>query len=193
MKRVAIYVRVSTNEQNTDLQKRELKEFALARGFTVFRIYEDHGKTGTNDKREMLKALICDGRARKFDVVCVWKLDRLFRSLTHLVTLLQLWNELGIEFVSIKDSIDLTTAQGRLMLHLLGAFSEFEAALIRERVRAGVANARAKGKRLGRPTRHQPSKIKQLRAQGMSYRAIQRATGAPLGSISRVIKSERKT
>lgn len=186
VQRVGVYVRVSTQDQSCELQSRELTEYARARGWEVVQVYEDKA-TGTNANRPLLKALIEDSRQRRIDVVLVWKLDRFARSLKDLVVMLQELGDLGVAFVSLRDNIDLSTATGRLMMHLLGAFAEFEASLIRERVRAGIRNAQAKGKRLGRPQKHDPAEIRRLRAQGLSYRAISKQMGVPMGTITQAL------
>jgi DNA invertase Pin-like site-specific DNA recombinase len=183
-KKVGIYCRVSTLDQQTDLQIRELTEYVAARGWTVYRLYEDKA-TGTNKNRPMLKELLRDARARKFDVVLVWKLDRFARSLKDLITMLQELTELGIDFVSQKDQIDLTTAAGRLMVHIIGAFAEFEAAIIKERVMAGIKAARDKGKHLGRPKLRDDAAIARLRAEGVSIRKIAALLGLSAGAIQR--------
>lgn len=173
-KNVAVYVRVSTQEQSTDLQLSDLKKYIEARGLSLYSIYEDKA-TGTNDKRPNLKKLLEDARKRKFDIVLCWKLDRFFRSLKDLVNTLQYLTDCGIQFISYKDNIDLTTATGRLMVHILAAFGEFEASLIKERVVAGLNNARRKGVRLGRPKKQCPvDKILELRRTGASIREISR-------------------
>lgn len=170
-KRIALYVRVSTSDQSTELQLRELNQFTQARGWTTIKVYKDKA-TGTNGNRPLLKQLLSDARQRKIDVVIIWKLDRLFRSLKNLISTLQEFTELGVDFISLKDNIDLTTSSGRLMMHMLGAFAEFEASLIKERVKAGLRNAKAKGKRLGRPQLRNDAQIMEMRAQGKTIRQI---------------------
>ena len=120
-KRIGIYLRVSTQDQATELQRNEIQKFLDARGWTTTFIYEDKA-TGTNGNRTAFKKLMADARQRKVDVVICWKLDRLFRSLKDLISTLQEFNELGIDFISLKDNIDLTTSAGRLMLRIIGAF-----------------------------------------------------------------------
>jgi len=188
-KRIAVYLRVSTADQSTELQSREIKAYIAARGWNDVTIYEDAGKSGTNGNRPELKRLLGDVKQRKVDLVICWKLDRLFRSLKDLVATLQEWTELGVEFISLKDQIDLTTSTGRLLMHMLGAFAEFEASLIRERVRAGVQNARAKGKRLGRPRneKRDDSRIFQLRAEGKSLGQIALELGVSKGLVQRAL------
>jgi len=150
--RCAFYVRVSTNngQQNPEVQLNDMRPFAESREWSLVGEYVDHC-TGSKESRPELNRLLADARQRKFDVIVVWKLDRFARSLKHLVTALAEFESLGVQFVSLKDNLDLTTASGRLMFQIIGAMSEFERSLIQERVRAGLRNARAKGKRLGRP------------------------------------------
>jgi DNA invertase Pin-like site-specific DNA recombinase len=156
-------------------------------------IYEDRGFTGTNANRPRLKALLQEARSRRFDLVLVWKLDRWGRSLREIVLMLQELADYGVEFCSLKDALDLSTSQGRLMMHMLAAFAQFEADVIKTRVLAGLANARARGKRLGRPKQHDDGAIRSLRAEGLSYRAIQKRLGVPMGCISRALVGAPKS
>lgn len=151
--RAACYVRVSTLDQEPENQLQELRRYSEARGWTAVE-YVDHGVSGTKDRRPALDTLIRDAKRRRFDVLVCWRLDRLGRSLKHLIVMLDELTNLGISFVSIGESIDTTSTMGRLLLGILGSFAEFERERIRERVRAGLARARAQGKRLGRPRRH---------------------------------------
>ena len=152
MKRVALYARVSTSngQQNPEMQLAELREYAARRDLTIAGEYVDH-VSGSKESRPALNKLMQDAHSRKFDAVLVWKIDRWGRSLKHLVTSLADLDAYGIAFVSLRDSLDLGTPSGRLMMQLLGAMAEFERSLIVERVRAGLKNARSKGKTLGRP------------------------------------------
>jgi len=185
--KVAIYARVSTSEQNTEIQLSDLKKYVEARGFELFEIYEDKA-SGTNDKRASLKRLLDDASKRKFDIVLTWKLDRFFRSLKDLVNTLQFLTERDILFISYKDNIDLTTSTGRLMMQILGSFAEFEASLIRERVVAGINNARSKGVRLGRPKKHcDIDKIMEFRQQGLSIRNVAVKLGLSVGMVQRTV------
>ena len=150
---MAIYARVSTGEQNPELQLRDLRDYAERRGFIVHREYVE---TVTGDVRRRkrapeFEAMMADARRGRFDCVLVWKYDRFARSLGALVAALQEFRDLGIDFISHTQAIDTTTPMGRLFFHVIGSFAEFERDVIVERVRAGLANARAKGKRLGRP------------------------------------------
>lgn len=188
-KRVAIYVRCSTQEQSTELQKSELISFITARGWTLHEIFEDHGRTGTNADRPGLKKLMRDARQRKFDVVCCFKLDRFFRSLASMVTALQEFSELGIQFVSQRDQIDMSTSSGKLLTHLLASFAEFEASLIKERVLSGLANAKRKGIKLGRPKQRNDEEIIRLRKQGLSIRAIASQLKISKGSVQTALNA----
>jgi DNA invertase Pin-like site-specific DNA recombinase len=150
VKRCGIYARCSTDEQSTDAQVTALKEFAAARGWVVQKIYEDHGISGKRGKRPGLDAMWADCRQRKLDVCLIWALDRLARSLKHLIEALDEFGRLGVDFVCLKQDIDTTNAASRLLFHIVGAVAEFEAGLIRERTVAGMAEARRKGAHIGR-------------------------------------------
>src|SRR5207302_7725214 len=173
--RIALYARVSTSNghQDPEMQLRELREYAEHRNWEIVEEYVDSGVSGSKDSRPALNRLMGDACQRKFDSVLVWKIDRWGRSLKHLVTSLAELDAFGIAFVSLRDNLDLGTPSGRLMMQLLGAMAEFERALIQERVKAGLRNARAKGKRLGRPrTFVSKSKVEMLRGLGVSWRDI---------------------
>jgi DNA invertase Pin-like site-specific DNA recombinase len=146
----AIYARVSTLDQEPENQFAELRRYASARGWKATE-YVDAGVSGAKDRRPALDLLLRDARRRRFDVLVVWRLDRLGRSLKHLVLLLEELQALGIAFVSLAEGIDATTPAGKLQRHILAAIAEFERARIAERVRAGLARVRASGRRLGRP------------------------------------------
>ncbi len=150
--KAAIYARVSTLDQEPENQLAELRRYVEARGWTG-QEFVDHGVSGTTDRRPALDRLLADAKRRKVDTVVVWRLDRLGRSLKHLVTLLDELQALGVGFVSLGEGIDLQTPAGRLQLHILAALSEFERARIAERVLAGLQRARRQGTRLGRPPR----------------------------------------
>ena len=149
--RAALYARVSTDEQDPGLQVAELRRLAEQRGWRVVDEYVDHGVSGSKESRPALDRLLADAQAGELDLVAVWKLDRLGRSLQHLLRTLDSLTDWGVQFVSARDSgIDTTSPSGRLMLHMLAAFAEFERALLRERVIAGVRRAQAAGKHCGR-------------------------------------------
>ena len=146
--RIALYARVSTSNghQDPEMQLRELREYARHRELTIVGEYIDK-MTGSKDSRPALNRLMADASQRKFDAVLVWKIDRWGRSLKHLVTSLADLDAYGVAFISFRDNLDLSTPSGRLMMQLLGAFAEFERSIIQERVKAGLRNAIAKGRR----------------------------------------------
>ncbi len=155
------------------MQTRELEQFTQARGWQLVDSYLDIGISGSKDKRPQLDRLMADAHRRKFDVVIVWKFDRFARSVSHLLRALETFNALGIAFVSLSEQMDTTTPAGKMVFTVLGAVAELERSLIVERVRAGLRNARAKGKTLGRPqTAVDAARIGRLRAQGSSIREI---------------------
>ncbi len=186
MSKVVVYLRVSTVDQNTELQKREVEQYLIARGWTALCFFEDKA-SGTNDNRSQFQEMMTMAKSRKFDVLVCWKLDRLFRSMKHLVVTLSELQDLNIQFISLKDQIDLTTSSGRLMMHLIAAFAEFEADLIKERVNAGLRNAKAKGKILGRPKVINPNVVMSLRQKGLSLSEIARQIGVSKSSVSKTL------
>jgi len=188
--KVGIYARVSTTDKGQDvgMQLHELEAYAKARGWTVQDRYLDEGVSGSQTRRPGLDRLRAACRRRQVDVVLVWRLDRLGRSLKHLIMMLDELQSLGVAFVALHEQIDCTTATGQLMLHLLGAFAEFERALIRERVKAGLAHARAKGQRLGRPRlKIDPARLKSLRNNGHSIRQIARTLHTSPASVHKTL------
>lgn len=191
---MAIYARCSTyHHQDPEVQLRQLRLYCESRGWSLVKEIVDHGYSGATDRRPGLIELLSLARRRDVDVVCVVKLDRIFRSLKNLLTILTTLEELNCEFVSISDQIDLTTATGRLHVQLLGAFAQFERDLIRDRTIAGLAYARSKGKPLGRPSLNLSDRIIALRSQGHSYKTIQKQLGCSAGVITRAIKRAPKS
>jgi DNA invertase Pin-like site-specific DNA recombinase len=155
------------------MQTRELRQFSDARGWTVAGEYIDAGVSGAKDSRPELNRLMADAHKRRFDVVCVWRFDRFARSVSHLLRALETFKALGIDFVSFSEQMDTSTPAGKMVFTVLGAVAELERSLIVERVRAGLRNARAKGKKLGRPRiAVDAARITRLRAQGRSIREI---------------------
>jgi DNA invertase Pin-like site-specific DNA recombinase len=197
---MALYARISTsnNGQSPEMQLRELREHCERRGWTVVGEYVDVGISGTKEKRPELDRLMSDAHRRRFDAILVWKLDRFGRSLRHLVNTLAELEARGIAFVSLRDNLDLSTPSGRLMFQIIGAMAEFERALIAERVKAGMRNARAKGHRIGRPprvplTKELKSQISEAYQQGKgSLRTIAARFGTSLGTVQRCIAPYQK-
>jgi DNA invertase Pin-like site-specific DNA recombinase len=169
------------------MQLRELREYVSRRGWTVFDEYIDR-TSGAKESRPALNRLMADAHQRKFDVIVVWKIDRFGRSLRHLVNALAELEGRGVAFVSLRDNLDLSTPSGRLMFQIVAAMAEFERALIQERVRAGLRNAQAKGKKLGRPrVAVDVSIIERLRAQGLSWASTAKKLGIGEGTVRRAV------
>lgn len=187
-----MYLRVSTADQNTELQRREVEQYLKSRGWSAMIIFEEKA-SGTNDSRAEFQRMMKMARSRQFDIVVCWKLDRLFRSMKHLVVTLNELQELGVQFISMRDQINMSTSSGRLMTHLLAAFAEFEADIIRERVMSGLKNAKAKGKILGRPKVINPNVVMSLRQKGLSLSEIARQIGVSKSSVSKTLTALAST
>lgn len=181
--RCAIYVRVSTLDQEPENQLLELRRYVSARSWTAVD-YLDRGISGAKDRRPGLDQLVADARRRRFDVLVCWRLDRLGRNLRHLVILLEELQALGVAFVSLGEGIDATTPAGKLQMHILGAIAEFERARIAERIRAGLSRARAQGTRLGRRP-HRISDQDLQRVSELSIRKAARVLGVPPSVLHR--------
>jgi DNA invertase Pin-like site-specific DNA recombinase len=192
--KAAVYARVSTLiGQSVEMQLRDLHELAKRRGLQIVIEYLDEGVSGSKASRPALDALLADAKKGKFRTLLIWKLDRLGRSLAHLVRLLEDFNACGVELVSFSEGLDFTTSTGKLMFQMISAFAEFERDCIRERVRAGLRNARAKGKRLGRPKKVlDAARIAALRAQGLGWIKISREMGVGVGTVLRVAQEARQ-
>src|SRR3979411_3102602 len=187
--RVAIYARVSTanNGQDPTMQTRELREYAERRVWTLTDEYVDIGISGTKEKRPELDRLMSDAHRRRFDAVVVWKFDRFARSVSHLLRALETFKAQGIEFVSFSEQLDTSTPAGKMVFTVLGAVAELERSLIVERVKAGLRNARAKGKRLGRPKSIvDTSRVAALRLQGLGWKKIAAELGVGIGTLYRL-------
>lgn len=188
-KRVALYVRVSTGEQNADLQVNELAEYAAFRKWAVIDTYPDK-MTGTKDRRPALDQLMADARRRKFDVVAVWRFDRFARSTSHLLRALEEFAALGIDFVSLRESIDTSTPTGKMIFTVLAAVAELERSTIRERVIAGQRAAKRRGVRFGRkPVAVDTEKAVKLRDEGKSWRDVAKIMHLPKDTIIRRCKA----
>jgi DNA invertase Pin-like site-specific DNA recombinase len=190
VKRAAIYVRVSTAEQETGLQEHELHEYCERRGWS-FVVYRDRGQSGAKNDRPALNTMMNDLRRRKIDVIVVWALDRLARSLKQLLGIAEECKAVGIDLVSLRQNVDTTLPAGRLTFQVLGAVAEFEREMLRERVKAGMAQAKRSGKHVGRPARRQfhadeIGRMRLLRSQGMSIRKLATDLGTTQWTVARL-------
>ena len=190
--KATIYARVSTSDQHNEIQVRELTEYIARRGWILTGTYQDT-MSGAKSKRPRLDALMTDARLHIFDVVLVWKLDRFGPSLVNCVSGIQELAALDVRFIAISQGLDTDQANptSRLLLHILAAVPEFERELIRERVRAGVANAKKNGKQLGRPkVVFDRQRAIDMRAAGISLPKIANALRVGYGTVVRCV--ERK-
>jgi DNA invertase Pin-like site-specific DNA recombinase len=192
-KRAAIYVRVSTVEQDTGLQETELREYCDRRGWSCV-VYQDKAQSGAKNDRPALNQMLSDMRRRRFDVVVVWKLDRLARSLKQLLIIGEECRSLGVDLVSLRQNIDTTLPAGRLTFQILGAVAEFERELLRERVKAGMAQARRTGKHVGRPALRKfqttdIDRMRELRSNGTSVRKLAKDFATTQWMVARLTNS----
>ncbi len=186
--RIAIYARVSTDDQRADLQLDALRQYAEERGLTVHREYVDR-ISGAKTTRPALDEMLDDARRGRFNAVAVWKIDRLGRSVAHLLTVLTELQSLDIAFVSLQEAIDTATPAGRMVFTFLGAVAEFERAIIAERVRAGMKAAKKRGKHCGRPRVKVDAKLVcDLRTQGKSMADIAAIVGVSEPTVSRLLR-----
>ena len=187
--KVAIYVRVSTSGQTVENQERELLAHCQRQGWQVYKVYRDEGFSGAVADRPALKQMMADARLGRFNLLVVWKIDRLARSIFHLLEVLTELKGLGIGFVSLTEAINTETAQGRMIANFLGSIAEFERELVVERVRSGMARAKANNVKIGRPrTAFDYAKAAELRKQGLGYKAIARALSVPRTTVYRVLR-----
>jgi len=197
--RAAIYIRVSTAGQNTDLQKDGLSEYADRANLDVVKEYVDIAVSGRKEGRPALRKLMRAARNRKFDCVVVWKFDRFARSVSHLLKALEEFNHLDIRFISVQDQIDTNSPMGKAMFTIIGAMAELESSLISERVKAGMAAAKSRGKKIGRPETlpYLVTQIEELATDtDLSINKIrtkikERASRAVVGQIVKRVRDEK--
>lgn len=190
MKRAAIYARVSThNGQNPEMQLNEVRAYCKRRQWQVSDEYVDTGISGSKEHRPALDRLLADCRRRRVDAVVVYRYDRFARSVRQLVNALEEFRSLGIDFVSLHEGVDTSTPNGRLVFGIFASIAEFERELIRDRVRSGLAAAKARGKQLGRPrVSVDESRIAELRAEGRGWKAIAAELDVGVGTILRAAR-----
>lgn len=190
----ALYVRTSTSDkQDTKMQIDELRSLAKIKELSAIKVYEDKGFTGKNMKRPSLQLLLDDIKSNKIDYLLIWKFDRLARSLQELLFMISLVDKYNVKLISLKDNIDMSTPQGRLMLHIIGAFSQFEADIIKQRVKAGVDHARRHGTKsglpFGRKRLRNDSLIKACYNELHSYSKVASKLKIPRSTVVRSVKS----
>jgi len=192
--RVALYARVSTlNGQHSEVQLAELREYIARRGWNTVGEFVDEGISGARERRPALDRLWSECRKRRVDGVVVYRYDRFARSLRQLVNALEEFRALGIDFVSLHEGVDTSTPNGRLVFGIFASIAEFERELIRSRVRSGLAAAKAKGKRLGRPrTVVDTAQVARLRASGASWREVSAQMGIGVGTACRAFQQRSK-
>lgn len=187
MKRAAIYARVSThNGQNPEMQLNEVRVYCERRGWAVAGEFVDTGISGSKERRPALDRLLADCRKRRIDAVVVYRYDRFARSVRQLVNALEEFRSLGIDFVSLHEGVDTSTPNGRLVFGIFASIAEFERELIRDRVRSGLAAAKARGRQLGRPrVAVDELRIAELRTAGRGWKSIAAELGVGVGTILR--------
>ena len=194
--RVGIYARVSTkgNGQDPETQLLALREYTKARGFEIFKEYVDVGISGSKESRPALDRLMADARKRRFDAVLVARFDRFARSTRHLVLALEEFNALGVDFISLSESIDTSTPMGKMVYTVIAAVAELERSLIRERVIMGLQRAKAQGKKLGRPkVKTSKDQLLSLYQAGLSGRQIAKQLGLSPSTVLRRLRAASKT
>lgn len=188
-KRATLYLRCSTIHQNLEIQQNDLRRYAEARGFQIVEEFSDFGVSGAKDRRPALDQMLTAARQRKFDCVLVWRLDRLGRNTKHLLMVLDELESLQIPLVSLQEGFDLSTPIGRVVATVLAALSSFEREIIKERVVAGIQNAKAKGKKLGRPPLKMEEQVQTLRKSGFTFREIQEHLKISPGTVAKYLKT----
>jgi DNA invertase Pin-like site-specific DNA recombinase len=192
MKKVGIYARVSTNDQNLDMQLNDLREYCKKRNLAIYKEYIDKGISGSKESRPQLNELMKDARSRAIDLVLVWKFDRFARSTTHLINSLNEFNILGLDFVSFTENIQTDTPIGKFTYTIFSAVGEFERTLIQERVKAGIKSAQDRGVKFGRKMIClNRTRIAELKAEGKSIRFIAKDQNCSPGTIHSILHNRR--
>ena len=190
-RKAALYLRTSHADRTTENQRRELRKAAKRAGWSIAAVYEDNGISGAKgrDGRPGFDQMLKDANRREFDVIMAWSVDRLGRSLQHLVGFLDEVHALNIDLYLHVQGLDTTTPAGKALFQMLGVFAEFERAMIRERVMAGLARAKAQGKAIGRPkvNGQVEKKVLKLRSGGMGIKRIAKKAGVAVGTVYRIL------
>jgi DNA invertase Pin-like site-specific DNA recombinase len=194
MKKVIIYGRISTDEQNIESQLQAVRKYCANQDWTITKEYIDKGISGSKDSRPSLDQLKADCKKGAIQAVVVFKFDRIARSTSHLLECLNLFQRYGVDFVSVTEGVDTSTSVGKMVYTFLGAIAEFERSLIQERVRSGIQRAKASGVHCGRPRiGFEVSEAIQLQREGWSLRRIADKLNVSYGTVNRALKSVTKT
>ena len=187
--KVALYTRVSTQDQSVEMQISDLRAYCEQRGFEIYREYSDQGFSGTKDRRPALDEMMADAKKRKFDAVICWRFDRFARSTKHLITALEEFRHLGIDFVSYQENIDTSSPLGKAIFTIVSAIAELERNILMERVMAGLKRAKQNGVVLGRPKKLDldTQEIRRMRAEGLSFRQIAKKVKASPASVHKTV------
>lgn len=185
MPRAALYMRVSTanKDQKTDSQRLALEDYCKLKGYQIAGVYEDVGQSGAKQSRPQLDRLMEDAKRGDFSICVVFRFDRFARSTKHLLSALEEFKKLKINFVSISEAVDTSSPLGEALFTIVGAISQLELDILRERIRSGLQAARAKGKIFGKPKQRDDTQIRDLRSRGMSLRGIAKRLGISKGSV----------
>ncbi len=188
-KKAALYLRVSTRrDQTTENQRREVERYCERQGWQVVEVYDDSGVSGSKSERPALSRMMKDAAQGRFEVVCVWKIDRLARSVADLLNILSALRSHGVDFVSTTQAIDTSSSYGKMVLVFLGAIAEFERDLICERVKSGIERAKADGVRFGRPrVGFDVNRAVQMKRQGKNWRDVSRELGVAHSTVRRIV------
>jgi DNA invertase Pin-like site-specific DNA recombinase len=187
--KVALYTRVSTHDQSVDMQVLDLRQYCNQRGFKIYKEYCDKGVSGTKDRRPALDELMSDARKRKFDTILCWRFDRFARSTKHLITALEEFRHLGIEFISYQENIDTSSPLGKAIFTIVSAIAELERNIIVERIRGGIRRAKEKGRVLGRPKvlDLDVNELVSLREEGLSLRRIAKKVNVSPATVHKML------
>ena len=190
--RVAVYCRVSTQDQSVSMQLEDLRRYCEQRGFEIYKEYSDVGISGMKDRRFALDDLMADAKKRKFDLVLCWRFDRFARSTKHLITALEEFRHLGIDFISYQENIDTSSPLGKAIFTIVAAIGELERSIIVERVRAGIRQAKKRGKILGRPKtlNLDVDELRKMRDQGLSFSKIAKEVHACPATIYKMVQKK---
>jgi len=186
--KVALYTRVSTDQQTVENQVRDLTAYCQIKGWSDITIFKDQGVSGAKTSRPEFNKMIKQAKAGDFDVVMVWKFDRASRSTKHLITLLEDFDTWGVDFVSLQENVDTSTPAGKLMFTMISAFAQFERDTIIQRTKSGMARAKAEGKKIGRSKQCDWDEILELKNDGKSTKQIANQTNMSESHIRRIIK-----